>query len=316
MPKRWNKDYPGAWWHVMNRGADGCVLFHDKEEGRYFLSLLARAVRWGWLEIHAWCLMPNHFHLEVRSPCGKLAEAMQWIEHRYAVWFNARHDRQGTLFQGRYRAKLILSDRYRSATFLYIHENPARAHLDEHPDVYWDSSAEFHLTGRGRPWLSRRFGRTVNLRRDHLPPELMRRWLQAPAVDLRRLDALLQGSAEVVRTWMRTEASRHAGSPPIRPLVLPSTLRSVLRQTRREMRQSGDEPRTRVRNCWDVLLVGLLHTVCGLNLTEAGSETGWPASTVSDRVRRHFKALMEDDGYLGLSARVLRYCLHRDYGRP
>ena len=82
------------------------------------------------------------------------------------------------------------------------------------------------------------------------------------------------------------------------------------------MRQSGDEPRTRVRNCWDVLLVGLLNTVCGLNLTEVGSETGWPASTVSDRMRRHLKALMEDDGYLGLSARVLRYCLHRDYGRP
>ncbi len=63
MPWRWRSDGRGAWHHVMNRGLARRPVFEDRECVRYFLSCLARVVRRGLLEVHAYCVMTTHFHL-------------------------------------------------------------------------------------------------------------------------------------------------------------------------------------------------------------------------------------------------------------
>ncbi len=70
MAQRARNDEPGSWHHVLNRGLAKRPLFEDRVDVRYFLSRLAREVRRGRLELHAWCVLTTHFHLLVRSPVG------------------------------------------------------------------------------------------------------------------------------------------------------------------------------------------------------------------------------------------------------
>jgi len=93
-------DRPGAWHHVMNRGLARRPAFENRADIRFFLSLLARKVRQGQLELHAYAILTTHFHLLVRSPRGELSDAMMWIEAQYVRRFNRRRERDGSLSAG------------------------------------------------------------------------------------------------------------------------------------------------------------------------------------------------------------------------
>lgn len=106
-------DEPGSWHHVVNRGIAKRTLFEDREDIRYFLSRLAREVRRGRLEIHAYCVLTTHFHALVKSPRGELSEAMRRSQNEYSRFFNRRHRRDGTLVRGRFLSRPVDSLEYR-----------------------------------------------------------------------------------------------------------------------------------------------------------------------------------------------------------
>ena len=84
-------EYAGAIYHVLSRGDRREAIFRTEADRKLFLELLARTCqRTGW-QIHAYCLMGNHFHLVVETPRGNLSAGMQWLLGSYTQQFNRRH---------------------------------------------------------------------------------------------------------------------------------------------------------------------------------------------------------------------------------
>ena len=131
MPRQLRLEYEGAIYHVMNRGDHREVIVQDDRDRESFVATLGRAaVKCGW-EIHAWCLMSNHFHLVVETPNGNLVAGMKWLLGTYTIRYNLRHQMKGHLFAGRYKS-LLVDDRehhYLRVVSDYVHLNPARAGL-------------------------------------------------------------------------------------------------------------------------------------------------------------------------------------------
>ncbi len=316
MPRRRRKDYPGAWWHIGNKGVAGRSLFTCPEDRRYFLSLLARAVRKGWIEVHAYCLMTNHFHLLVRSPNGELSVAMQWVEDKYARWFNRRLDRCGPLFVGRFWGKVIHCLVYRRAVFAYIHGNPERGGVAIPAGGYLWSSKRDYASGRGRPWLTDSFGRRLRpalMDGTRVPPELVERWHKAPGQDLRDLDRLLPQGWEKVQGWLQRNARLADGPTRPRFLICPGTLRSVLRDHAREAPDATFRMGRRSHGLWPVLWAGMLRTVSALPFQEIADRAEVAPGTAHQRVRLHRRALLEDGRYAAIAGRTLERCLRHDY---
>jgi putative transposase len=119
-------EFAGAVYHVMARGNERRAIFFDDEDRRRFLDTLAEMVEQFEVRVHAYCLMPNHYHLIAETPRGNLSQAMGWLQVTYTVRFNRRHRRSGHLFQGRYKAQVVEADAYAQGLVLYVHLNPVR----------------------------------------------------------------------------------------------------------------------------------------------------------------------------------------------
>jgi len=79
MARKLRVQYPGAIYHVMNRGDRREPIFNDDKDRLLFLDTLAEACQKTDWQIHAWCLMHNHFHLVTETPRGNLVDGMQWL---------------------------------------------------------------------------------------------------------------------------------------------------------------------------------------------------------------------------------------------
>ncbi|QBG46375.1 hypothetical protein EGM51_02795 [Verrucomicrobia bacterium S94] len=120
-------DIEGGTYHVMSRGIDRCVIFKCDKDRYHFLDILASAQERFRLQIYAYVLMDNHFHLIVCTPDANLSRALQWIKVSYSMWFNAKYHRVGPLFQGRFRSELVDStESWLVELSLYVHLNPVR----------------------------------------------------------------------------------------------------------------------------------------------------------------------------------------------
>lgn len=147
-------EYPGAFYHVMNRGQGGEEIFIGERDRRRFLHYLEKTVEQYSIVVHTFCLMPNHYHLLLETPLPNLSRAVQWLHVSYATYFNREHQRKGHLFQGRYKALLVDADAYLLALSRYIHLNPVRAGMVKTPAEYaWGSYSA--IVGRSRcpAWL-------------------------------------------------------------------------------------------------------------------------------------------------------------------
>lgn len=104
-------------------------LFRDAGEFGGFVRLLESViVRFEW-HCHAYCLMPNHYHLVVGTPRVKLSRGMHRLNFLFAQGFNDRYERVGHVFQNRFGARLIEDESYLSEACAYVRENPVRAGL-------------------------------------------------------------------------------------------------------------------------------------------------------------------------------------------
>ena len=119
-------DVAGAWYHVMNRGHRAAALYLDDEDRRRFLDAVAELPERFALEVHAFVLMDNHYHLLVRTTEANLSQAMHWLNVTYAVKFNWAHRCRGAVFQGRFKGVLIQEQSKAVEVARYIHLNPVR----------------------------------------------------------------------------------------------------------------------------------------------------------------------------------------------
>ena len=107
MDRKLRIQYPGAIYHVINRGDNSEVIFRADKDRDLFLTTLADACgKTDWI-VHAWCLMSNHFHFVVETPRANLVPGMKWLLGTYTLRFNRRHKLSGHLFSGRYKALVV-----------------------------------------------------------------------------------------------------------------------------------------------------------------------------------------------------------------
>lgn len=129
--------------HIIQSGSDGKVIFADEEDHAVFLRWLGEAARQFQVAIHAYVLMPDHLHL-LATPADEsgLGRMMQWLGRHYVPYFNAKYTRNGTLWQGRYKATVLEAGRYFLPCSLYIESNPLRsAMVVDAQDYPWSSYA-------------------------------------------------------------------------------------------------------------------------------------------------------------------------------
>ena len=115
-----------GWHHVFGRGNERREVFQGPRDREHFLELLAVLPGRFGLCVHAYALMDNHYHAVLRTPEANLSAAMQWFHGSYSAWYNAKHDRVGPLFQGRYRAISVENGAWAYALSTYVHLNPLR----------------------------------------------------------------------------------------------------------------------------------------------------------------------------------------------
>lgn len=127
MPRGPRLDAPGVLHHVMARGLDRQRIFRDEQDREDFMARLGRLVESGALTIYAWALLPNHFHLLLRTGKRPLARSMRSLLTGYAGVFNRRHRRSGHLFQNRYKSIVVEEELYMLELVRYLHLNSLRA---------------------------------------------------------------------------------------------------------------------------------------------------------------------------------------------
>ena len=147
-------EYPGAFYHTINRGNANEKIFLNNRDREKFLEYLEVAVDRFSLIIHSYCLMDNHYHLLVETPEANISKAMHWLNVSYAVYFNTKRDRKGHLFQGRFKAIIVNADEYLKVLSRYIHLNPVRAKLAKKPGDYrWSSYNTLIGKAKEPEWL-------------------------------------------------------------------------------------------------------------------------------------------------------------------
>ena len=129
MPRKSRIDVPGALHHVIGRGIDRSKIFLDDDDRDDFLERLASNLKRTKTTCYAWAILPNHFHLLLRTGIAPISALMRRLLTGYAVTFNLRHSRHGHLFQNRYKSILCQEDAYLLELVRYIHLNPLRAGL-------------------------------------------------------------------------------------------------------------------------------------------------------------------------------------------
>jgi putative transposase len=149
-------EYPGAWYHVMNRGRRKENIFLSRHDYETFIKILQEtSAAWN-LKVSAYCLMPNHYHLLVQTPDGNISRCMRHINGVYTQRFNRHHGIDGQLFRGRYKAVLVDADSYLLEVLRYIHRNPLQAGIaDTLHDFAWSSHHGYLSSAKKWKWLQK-----------------------------------------------------------------------------------------------------------------------------------------------------------------
>jgi putative transposase len=137
-----------ACYHIYIRGNQKQIVFRESDDFEFYLRQLKRYKRKYSFRLYGYCLMPNHIHL-VGEPIipEKLSKLMQCLQRSYTAYYNKKYDKVGHLWQGRFKSKLIVKDRYLIDCIAYVEQNPVRASLVRNLKEYeFSSYLERNLT--------------------------------------------------------------------------------------------------------------------------------------------------------------------------
>ncbi len=155
MARPWRIEYEGALYHVLSRGNQQQDIFFQDGDRRSFLKAIGQMSERYDVDIFAYVLMDNHYHLLIRTNSANLSKSMQWLGTTYSTRFNLRHERNGHLFQGRYKSIIFENDAYLLRLSYYIHRNPLRAGCVKRLiDYRWSSYPVYAYQRRYPEWLN------------------------------------------------------------------------------------------------------------------------------------------------------------------
>lgn len=154
MGRKLRHDDDGLWHHVFNRGASHLPIFNDDADRHLFLALVVKAARRHNVEIHAYCLMGNHYHLLVHTPVAGMSAMMQYAMSIYTRRFNLRQaGRDGALFRGRFENVHVTNDDQLIVLGRYIHRNPDFLCAGDLAGYKWSSYAVYAGRKKAPSWL-------------------------------------------------------------------------------------------------------------------------------------------------------------------
>lgn len=136
---------PHAYYHVVCRGNRRDALFKDTGDFKTFLHILDQVHKKAPFELVTYCLMTNHFHLQLRSTEQPLSKVMSLINKRYADYYNTKYRLTGHVFEKRYYDKIIDSSAGMLEVSRYIHRNPLEAEMVQKAESYPWSSYRYYL---------------------------------------------------------------------------------------------------------------------------------------------------------------------------
>jgi len=147
-------EYEGAYYHVLSRGNKLQAIFLSDQDRYTFLKTLGRMSERFEVDIIAFVLLNNHYHLLLRTNHPNLSKSMQWLGTTYTTIFNLNHSQKGHLFQGRFKSILVENEPYLMQLSYYIHRNPLRAGMVQRLIEFPWSSYPAYAYNRRRPdWL-------------------------------------------------------------------------------------------------------------------------------------------------------------------
>ena len=317
-------DGPGMWHHVMNRGIARRTTFEGLADFDAFTEALLRVTRGGWMEVHVYSAMFNHFHLLVRTERGTVSEGMRRLESTYVRVFNRMRDRDGALFRGRFTSRAVTSEAYWYTVLRYIDRNPVAAGLAREPTEYPHGSAWWYARRAGPAWLRRDVveaavsadaGRQVYDPADYgafsgagdinWQRELVEGRMRRPPRGRDPLEWLLTASAKRFSRWMHDAARLADGTAPGTAVVSPACLLSVI--SREESPLSAD--------AMDCLRAGLLRAGADLTEAEIARSLNRSREWTRARLRDHRLRLVEDEQYRRSAESTLRIALAATLGR-
>ena len=313
MAQRHRHDEPGSWHHVMNRGIARRTVFENRQDMRAFLAAIACEVRRGLIEVHAYSILPTHFHLLVCSPQGRLGEAMKRALNRYVRRFNRLRRRDGSLVRGRYRSRPVQSLRYRRVVVRYIDGNALRAGLADAPEAYEYGSARWLVWGRTPPWLSTWWidsqltpmpaTRAPTYRRVFAPAtgalaRLVERRLSRPPVPVDPMDDLVGMAPRRVFQLMK---KRTALADETKPGITLCDAESIEETIPPFLTLEGSEQRRlpggNARDLREVVAIALLRDLGGMTFAEVARRIDRCATFCQRAYAAHVLALVEDAPY-------------------
>lgn len=147
MPRQARVRSDSGMYHVMLRGINKQRIFHEAIDYKCFLDTLRTYRDICGFQLYAWCLMPNHVHLLIgESPQGEtISQIMKRIGAKYVYWYNLRYERNGPLFQDRFKSEAVKDDAYFLTVLRYIHHNPLKAGFPDGLSDYPHSSYASYL---------------------------------------------------------------------------------------------------------------------------------------------------------------------------
>jgi len=276
-------EYPGAFYHVINRGHRQEAIVLDDQDRQRFLSDLERMAGRFHVLIHSYCLMTNHYHLILETPEGNLRRAVQWLNVSYATYYNRRHRYAGHLFQGRLKAILVDAGTYLEALSRYIHLNPVHAGLASPAWEYpWSSCRHFVESRKAPAWLEVNrilagFGRTGTVARQRYAAYLSEPDATNPSDDM--VGGSLLGSKSFVQ-WVKdtflSASRRDQEIPDLKTLKPRAPVEAIVHAVAERLRVSSERilTRGRKRNRARDITIYLSRELSGLSCQELGRRFG------------------------------------------
>jgi len=288
--------------------------------------------RAGLIEIHAFALMRNHFHILVSSTGGNLAEALKLLQNRYSRYLNRRIQRDGGLWRSRFQSKRVRGDHYRRALVSYIDSNALEAAKAVRPmDYAWGSARLFARARRPR-WLTTAWvesqvreltGRSACDTKAYLERFPVRcepgflEWVERRLAASRDadddLEYLVSAEPRFVRDWLRRKSVRADGRVDPLPVATAEAVSAAIRkmQAERDRLPLQGPRRRRMLDGWILLEAGLLRDACHLAFPAIAGRIHSSRSTAHARVAAHRMAMKTDAIYAARAAECLRAAVIR-----